>query len=195
MKDKEKYNAYHKEYQRTYQLEKYRNWKKDTLKRFDNQCAVCMNTENLQLDHIDASKKTISFSSLFSYSEERREKELENCQALCKSCHKQKTKRNKEAPQTISLNQYIHGTGYMYTQQKCRCDNCGFWQVAYKKNLVGYSDQITLKIKEKIDHKYSKRTEIVHGTRGGYLKETRQGLEHCKECKEANAEYSRNRRR
>lgn len=53
-------------------------------------CARCGSTENLELDHIDRSTKVDSH--IWSWSEERRSAELAKCQALCRSCHLDKTR-------------------------------------------------------------------------------------------------------
>lgn len=53
-------------------------------------CVECNSWEDLELDHKDPSTK-ISHS-VWSWSIERRLKELEKCQVLCRECHLNKTK-------------------------------------------------------------------------------------------------------
>lgn len=195
MRDKEKYNDYHKEYQRTYQLNKYRAWRIEALIKLGGKCVVCGSTEKLDIDHINAYEKKYQISSLFSRKKEDQDKELAKCQLLCDKHHISKTKSNREAPQTFSTNEDIHGSGYMYTQQKCKCFLCRAWNKAYKKKLISYKDIITdeqaAQVKESLD--VYNTIGITHGTRAGYLKEGRLGIERCIACKKANAEYTQNR--
>lgn len=77
-----------KEYLRNYQ----REWiKKRRNSWFQDKCCVkCKSTKNLELDHIDPYSKISNH--IWSWSKERRIQELEKCQVLCYSCHKEKTK-------------------------------------------------------------------------------------------------------
>ena len=79
-------------------------------------CKVCQSTENLEVDHIDPSLKTMQPRQLWSMSDknEKKIKELENCQVLCKGCHKKKTTQDRLKP---------HGTMGRYGNG-CRCDDC-----------------------------------------------------------------------
>jgi ribosome-binding protein aMBF1 (putative translation factor) len=54
-------------------------------------CAQCKRTDRLELDHVDPSTKI--HHVVWSWSEERRSKELAKCQVLCHDCHKRKTAR------------------------------------------------------------------------------------------------------
>jgi hypothetical protein len=58
----------------------------------DKKCVECGSTEHLELDHIDPETK--ENHAIWSWSEERRNKELKKCQVLCKKCHREKS--NKE---------------------------------------------------------------------------------------------------
>ena len=51
--------------------------------------AICGSRENLEVDHIDPSKK--STNCIFRLGKTRRERELKNCQALCRRHHWDKT--------------------------------------------------------------------------------------------------------
>lgn len=88
--------------------------KKAWLKR-NGPCACCGSWRNLQVDHRDASTKITH--NVWSWRRERRELELNKCQVLCRTCHKEKTAREKweAAP---------HGTQSKYTSG-CRCAECG----------------------------------------------------------------------
>ncbi|AXH46549.1 HNH endonuclease [Gordonia phage RobinSparkles] len=79
-KDPIKRSAYQNEW-----LKKRRNeWLKE-----NGPCVKCGSWENLEVDHKDRSKKITS--SVWSWSAEKRNKELAKCQVLCKSCHLEKT--------------------------------------------------------------------------------------------------------
>lgn len=74
-------------------------------------CIICSSTENLEVDHIDPSSK-ISHN-VWSWSEARREEELDKCQILCQVHHFEKT-----AAAVIK-----HGTLSRY-RDGCDCDDC-----------------------------------------------------------------------
>lgn len=78
-------------------------------------CRRCSSWNGLQVDHIDPSQKVSH--RIWSWSEERRQKELEKCQPLCCACH-----QNKTIKQTYAVP--IHGTITMYKGHGCRCRAC-----------------------------------------------------------------------
>ena len=81
---------------------------------FENKyCVKCGSVKNLELDHVDPTKKTSH--KIWSWSKERFNSEIVKCQILCESCHKEKTK-------LWYFNQRQHGrTWYHYG---CRCSIC-----------------------------------------------------------------------
>ncbi len=70
-----------------------REWRrKRRYEYFKNKsCTKCNSKKRLELDHIDPKKK-ISHN-IWSWSEDRRNKELVKCQILCYKCHKQMYQR------------------------------------------------------------------------------------------------------
>lgn len=78
-------------------------------------CACCGSDENLQVDHIDPRLKVSH--NVWSWSEQRRARELAKCQVLCTDCHKVKTRTDKSRP-------IRHGTVNGYTNRRCRCVAC-----------------------------------------------------------------------
>lgn len=80
------------EQQREYQ----RNWMAARRNAFfhDKCCVQCGSTENLELDHIDRNEK--EDHNVWSWSEERRQKELAKCQVLCYDCHLEKTRKENQ---------------------------------------------------------------------------------------------------
>lgn len=84
----------------------------------DKSCVNCGSIEKLELDHIDRSLKTNPLAhNVWSWSEERRNAELDKCQVLCKSCHQIKTMREVHIPIT-------HGTHTKGYARGCRCEDC-----------------------------------------------------------------------
>ena len=101
-----------RQYQREWKAERKKEWFKG------KKCARCGSTHNLELDHIDSSKKVSH--NIWSWSEERRLAELEKCQVLCEECHMKKTLADR--PKTE------HGCAGMYQLHKCRCEECREWK-------------------------------------------------------------------
>jgi 5-methylcytosine-specific restriction endonuclease McrA len=104
-----------KEEQREYQ----RLWvkgRRDAWIEENGPCSSCGSSEDLQVDHINRSTKSMNPSQIWSRKEEDRLKELSKCQVLCMECHKLKTK--------IEMSTAGHGTFTMYRYHRCRCDMC-----------------------------------------------------------------------
>jgi 5-methylcytosine-specific restriction endonuclease McrA len=96
-----------KEAQRTFQ----REWMRSRRSKWvaDNgPCRVCGSSDNLEVDHIDPSLKTMSPRSIWSLSDKNKRKtaELDNCQVLCKVCHLKKTLEERAAKRR---NHDLHG--------------------------------------------------------------------------------------
>lgn len=83
--------------------------------RFGGVCCKCGSDENLQVDHVDPSKK-ISHR-VFSWCDEKREAELGKCQPLCQQCHINKTR-------AWYLENLPHGNSGAYNKHGCRCEVC-----------------------------------------------------------------------
>ncbi len=79
-------------------------------------CVMCGASDNLELDHVDPSKKVSH--RIWSWSKDRRETELEKCQPLCQTCHYQKTDRD------LGRGAIVHGKNDTYTFRRCRCEQC-----------------------------------------------------------------------
>lgn len=82
-------------------------------------CIRCGDWSNLETDHIDPSRK-ISHN-VWSWSLARRDAELEKCQVLCVSCHREKTAEARR-------NSTPHGKEVMYRKYRCRCRRCKEWK-------------------------------------------------------------------
>lgn len=96
-----------REYCRIWVAKRRHNYFKDKV------CVQCGSNYRLELDHIDPITKITHV--IWSFSESKRNSELEKCQVLCRICHKIKTAKQLYRPLT-------HGnSGY---DRKCRCIVC-----------------------------------------------------------------------
>lgn len=81
----------------------------------DKCCRRCGSKKDLELDHIDPSKKWTH--RIWSYSWEKIMREVAKCQVLCRDCHAGKT--------LSSVNRIKkHGTVIAYVKYHCRCIEC-----------------------------------------------------------------------
>ena len=79
-------------------------------------CAICGSRERLEVDHEEPETKVSH--RVWSWSQRRRDIELQKCQVLCSRCHKKKTRAwNNAKP-------IQHGTDGAYTRRRCRCGAC-----------------------------------------------------------------------
>lgn len=83
----------------------------------DKCCRECGTKTNLELDHIDPSKKWSH--RIWSYNWTRIMKEVAKCQVLCTECHLRKT-----AKDISEMRKRSHGTEDGYVKYHCRCDEC-----------------------------------------------------------------------
>ena len=77
-------------------------------------CRRCWSYDNLELHHLDPKEK--ESHNIWSWSEERRNKELEKCIILCEHCHYL-------VHFYITRSLLSHGTENMY-HAGCRCEPC-----------------------------------------------------------------------
>jgi hypothetical protein len=98
-------------YQREWMRSRRQEWVQE-----NGPCRHCGTWEQLEVDHINPALKTMHTGSIWSRTLEARQKELDNCQVLCKSCHLKKTIAERPKP--------VHGSITMYDDYKCRCDLC-----------------------------------------------------------------------
>lgn len=123
-----------KELQKQYQ----REWfaKRRATYFFDKSCKHCSSVLKLELHHLDPSKKITN--NIWSWSEERRNKELSKCIVLCKNCHK------KETANQCMTNPLCGNILKYHSVYRCRCNKCKAAHAlemriyrAKKKKLIG----------------------------------------------------------
>lgn len=85
--------------------------------RLGGRCTKCGTENDLEFDHIDPEAKIKSIASSLTDSWEKFVTEVEKCQLLCQSCHREKT-----ASQLMSRSA-AHGFETMY-RRGCRCEEC-----------------------------------------------------------------------
>lgn len=97
---------YHKEY--------YRKRRQAIFDYLGGKCVVCGTTDELEVDHIEREDKSFNISSKLSVKNNKAE--LDKCQLLCKTHHKEKTAQENTG--------FEHGTMYAWMKKKCRCEIC-----------------------------------------------------------------------
>ena len=109
-KDKDKQREYQKRWMRSRRSEFFA----------DRVCEECGSSKNLQLHHIDPSKK--EQHRIWSWSQSHRDKEIEKCSILCSKCHRKK-----------HASKAGHGTTTKYSYG-CRCNPCKAAKAVQWKN-------------------------------------------------------------
>ena len=108
----------------------YSRRRKKMLDYLGGLCINCSTTENLQIDHKDATTKSFCVSKNWSIAWTRLAVELDKCQILCKPCHYEKSVAAGD------VNVATHGTGGMYRHKKCRCEKCKAVNRSYHKRVL-----------------------------------------------------------
>lgn len=97
-----------RDYQRRWLAKRRRSWFKTKC------CERCGSRKRLQLDHVNPKLKVSH--KIWSWSERRRDTELQKCQVLCYDCHIEKTGSGREHSK--------HGTAFMRRKKRCKCYLC-----------------------------------------------------------------------
>lgn len=106
-----------KEYERKYKNEWMKKKRNDYLK--DKYCAWCWSKEKLNMHHVNKDEK--DSHKFWSWSEERRLKEIAKCIVLCEDCHIEHHRKEK----TLEIK---HGCNLGYSRG-CRCDECRLYNI------------------------------------------------------------------
>lgn len=168
----------YREYMRVYMMERYHKRRSEAFKILGGKCVVCGTTENLEIDHVDRSLKTMDVARMAWVSKDRFLKEIENCQLLCKPHHIAKSREEQSVP---------HGGG-VSGKKNCPCEPCTAKRREYARSYKAAMSGKHLSPKRKSP---LERLQELHGTRKGYLIERRLGLDTCDACRAANSEYTR----
>jgi 5-methylcytosine-specific restriction endonuclease McrA len=103
---------------RAYQREWIRKRKARAVDQLGGKCAQCGSRESLEFDHLDPLTKDQRLRhvghNMWSWSETRRQSELEKCQLLCRRCHlikssEQSAQRERERRAQGTSNLYAGG--------------------------------------------------------------------------------------
>jgi 5-methylcytosine-specific restriction endonuclease McrA len=113
---------------RDYMRNRYHNKRQALIKELGGKCKSCGAVKDLQIDHIDSSKKSFRAADVHSIADARVKEEIKNFQLLCGKCHKEKT--NKAWDHSVPKPR--HGTYWMRRRHGCRCDKC---EKAYKEQI------------------------------------------------------------
>lgn len=118
------YNAYTNEKIK----ERYHRLRLEWIAKLGGACVECGTTENLEFDHIDASKKKYNIAKILStHSRIKVAEEMAKCQLLCEDHHLIKTIREED----ISIVE--HGGG-VSGKRNCLCDPCRLKKNEYMRN-------------------------------------------------------------
>lgn len=82
------------EYMRKYMKDRYYSLKREVISYLGGKCVKCGSEENLEFDHINPEEKEYNIANMCSINKKDLYNELDKCQLLCHSCHREKT--NKE---------------------------------------------------------------------------------------------------
>ena len=182
-----------------YMAERRKNRRNQLIEMSGGKCIKCGSTDDLNFDHIDPQQRSFRLcGKALDGPWGKILEEWRKCQLLCRKCHLHKTEENDEygEPANKGIDKYgnlipEHGHSARYAAG-CRCELCA--KARYESRIQ------TGEISGKRGF-YGPRTStdpidrIKHGTRSGYQKEKRLGLQVCEECRKANCEATMDRKR
>lgn len=114
-----------------------------------NRCNRCDSDNELEVNHIDRTKKNFGLSGAgLDKAWAKILEELENCELLCRSCHLDYTASQYKAGKILAWNKGIngefeHGTARMYQEKKCKCEPCKRAKRVYRTGTIGYNEKVT----------------------------------------------------
>lgn len=137
-----------REEMRLYMANRRRERRERVLDILGAQCNKCGSLQNLEVNHIDRTKKNFGLSGKgLDNSWPNILIELENCELLCSMCHEEYTATQYANEEIVPVNkgvrlEYLHGTARTYLEAKCRCDSCKKARSLNRKGLIKYSDVV-----------------------------------------------------
>lgn len=106
-------------------MSEYRARRAKMLSYLGNKCVSCETSEGLHIDHKDHTTKSFEISACWALAWETIKAELDKCQLLCGKHHLAKSKAEGSlAKGWTNQKRPVHGTAWMYSKYKCRCDDC-----------------------------------------------------------------------
>lgn len=119
-------------FMKKYMLDRYHRRMEDFKKILGGKCNCCGGLDDLEIDHKDISTKSFTIAKKAASAPiSTLLEELKKCQLLCRTCHLEKTYKDKGQ---ISA-RGTHGTLSSY--RYCKCDLCkkakSDWQKEYKR--------------------------------------------------------------
>lgn len=120
---REDYNGYMREYM----ARRYLKRRTEIIERLGGRCSECGTTDDLHIDHIDHTKKTVNLNRrLAGIASWKLEEETRKCQLLCREHHEQKSlvEGSQQKNKGKDKKPLRHGTVNGYNAHKCRCDLC-----------------------------------------------------------------------
>jgi hypothetical protein len=132
------YNEYMREYMARRRMQR----RAQLLELAGKQCIKCESTEDLEFDHRDNNTRSFRLSGAgLDGAWSRILEEFEKCDLLCNKCHRRKTVAAGETGgghNKIPLDKRTHGTVHTYTAANCRCLDCRFAKMLYRRGCIDY---------------------------------------------------------
>lgn len=142
-------SSWSKEKMNAYLLARYYAQRKLFISMLGDKCSKCGTTIDLEIDHIDPTKKSFAVGRLWAEKKlPEALEELKKCQLLCHLHHQEKSREDlRQAANRRYVIQngkdgFRHGTLYGFINKKCKCAIClkaqrEFYDMRNKKRRVG----------------------------------------------------------
>jgi hypothetical protein len=101
-----------------YMLARYRERRREAVRRLGGRCVVCGTRKNLEIDHKNSDAKSMTVGRMTMVTQKRFDAELKKCQLLCQKHHIEKTTRERG----LKPARGTHGTLSSY--RYCHCEEC-----------------------------------------------------------------------
>ena len=111
-----------KEKMREYMKSRYNEQRRMFIAYLGGKCVRCGATDDLQFDHRDPAEKAFDVGHMRGMKQIPKVlKELDKCQLLCGTCHRNKSAQERSERQQDT---FKHGTIYAWMKRKCACTIC-----------------------------------------------------------------------
>ena len=102
---------------RKYNLERVQKRRKEWFSEH-GPCVDCRSVDSLEMDHVDPSTKVTH--RIWTWAPKRFEEEAAKCVVRCRSCHRERTKKQLSV---LNTKPFLHGV-YSGYRRGCRCELC-----------------------------------------------------------------------